>query len=98
LTWINTPQPSATKVGFNYQRPSSCQRAPLDDGTCTRLTDEDLPMPSPSEDTGGKRRERRLFLFLVIFLFPLLSMALVGTYGFAVWFLQMLFGPPGPPH
>ncbi len=72
--------------------------APLDDGTCTRLTDEDLPMPSPPADTGGKRRERRLFLFLVIFLFPLLSVALVGTYGFAVWFLQMLFGPPGPPH
>lgn len=55
-------------------------------------------MPSPSEVTGGKRRERRLFLFLVIFLFPLLSVALVGAYGFAVWFLQMLFGPPGPPH
>ncbi|HBI07822.1 MAG TPA: nitrate reductase [Erwinia persicina] len=31
-------------------------------------------------------------------LFPLLSVALVGTYGFAVWFLQMLFGPPGPPN
>ncbi|SFI27806.1 nitrate reductase NapE [Pseudomonas argentinensis] len=60
------------------------------------LTDEELPMPSPSEDTEGKRRERRLFVFLVIFLFPLLSVALVGAYGFAVWFLQMLFGPPGP--
>jgi len=64
----------------------------------TSLTDEDLPMPSPSEDAGGKRRERRLFLFLVIFLFPLLCVTLVGAYGFAVWFLQMLFGPPGPPN
>lgn len=51
-------------------------------------------------DDGAQRarKETRLFLFLVIFLFPLLSVAIVGGYGFFVWFLQMLFGPPGAPH
>ncbi|MBD0701512.1 MULTISPECIES: periplasmic nitrate reductase, NapE protein [unclassified Pseudomonas] len=45
-----------------------------------------------------RRKETRLFLFLVVFLFPLLSVAIVGGYGFLVWFFQMLYGPPGPPH
>ena len=27
----------------------------------------------------------------------LLSIALVGGYGFFIWFMQMLIGPPGPP-
>jgi nitrate reductase NapE len=42
------------------------------------------------------RKETRLFLFLVVCLFPLLSVAIVGGFGFIVWFLQMLYGPPGP--
>ncbi|SEM47867.1 nitrate reductase NapE [Pseudomonas sp. ok272] len=42
-----------------------------------------------------RRKETRLFVFLVVCLFPLLSVAIVGGYGFMVWFLQMLYGPPG---
>jgi nitrate reductase NapE len=44
------------------------------------------------------RKETRLFLFLIVVLFPLLSVAIVGGYGFIVWFMQMLLGPPGPPN
>ncbi|HBO1213723.1 TPA: periplasmic nitrate reductase, NapE protein [Pseudomonas aeruginosa] len=44
-----------------------------------------------------KGMEARLFLFLVICLFPLLSVALVGSFGFYVWMYQLLAGPPGPP-
>ncbi|MCY1412559.1 Periplasmic nitrate reductase protein NapE [compost metagenome] len=44
-----------------------------------------------------KGMETRLFLFLVICLFPLLSVAIVGGYGFIVWMYQLLAGPPGPP-
>ncbi|MEM8213920.1 periplasmic nitrate reductase, NapE protein, partial [Morganella morganii] len=44
-----------------------------------------------------KGMEARLFLFLVICLFPLLSVALVGGFGFCVWMYQLLAGPPGPP-
>jgi nitrate reductase NapE len=47
--------------------------------------------------SSQKGKETRLFLFLVICLFPLLSIALVGGYGFFIWFMQMLLGPPGPP-
>lgn len=52
-------------------------------------------------DTGtgqrGKRRELLLFLFITVVLFPLLSVMIVGGYGFAVWIYQMFAGPPGPP-
>ena len=48
-------------------------------------------------DTVSKAKETRLFLFLVIFLFPILSVAIVGGYGFLVWITQIFAGPPGPP-
>ena len=43
-----------------------------------------------------KRDETRLFVLLIVFLFPILSVALVSGYGFIVWIVQMIFGPPGP--
>ncbi|CAM5535076.1 MAG: periplasmic nitrate reductase, NapE protein [Pseudomonas sp.] len=55
-------------------------------------TTPDTPDSSPSQ----KRDETRLFIFLIVFLFPLLSIALVSGYGFIVWISQMFFGPPGP--
>jgi len=44
--------------------------------------------------TATKAEERRVFLFLVVFLAPILSVMLVGGYGFAIWMLQLIFGPP----
>ncbi len=55
-------------------------------------TTPDTPDSSPSQ----KRDETRLFIFLIVFPFPLLSIALVSGYGFIVWISQMFFGPPGP--
>jgi len=55
-------------------------------------------MPSADDSTQQARKETRLFFFLIVILFPLLSVAIVGGYGFFVWFLQMLLGPPGSPH
>ena len=43
-----------------------------------------------------KRREILLFLFITVVLFPVLSVMIVGGYGFAVWIYQMIAGPPGP--
>ena len=54
-------------------------------------------MRTAPDDRQAKGKETHLFLFLVICLFPLLSIALVGGYGFFIWFMQMLLGPPGPP-
>ncbi len=42
-----------------------------------------------------KRRELRAFLFLTIVLAPVLSVVIVGGFGFLVWMYQLLAGPPG---
>lgn len=46
-------------------------------------------------DTQGKGAERTVFLLLTVALFPMLAVAIVVTYGFAVWIVQMFSGPPG---
>lgn len=50
-----------------------------------------------SNDKSLKAKELKLFLFIIILLFPLLAFGVVGGYGFAVWIFQMFAGPPGPP-
>ncbi len=51
---------------------------------------------TPTQDlVPEKRREWRMFAFIIVFLFPLLTVALVGAYGFSIWMYQLLAGPPG---
>jgi periplasmic nitrate reductase NapE len=50
-----------------------------------------------SSGPSRKQREGRLFAFIIVFLFPILSVMVVGGYGLAVWIWQTLMGPPGPP-
>ena len=52
------------------------------------MTDE------PNNTAAG---EFRGFLFLSVFLAPLLSIVLVGGYGFSIWMYQILVGPPSAP-
>jgi nitrate reductase NapE len=50
--------------------------------------------------TADRRRWRTellAFLVLAFGVWPFVAVAVVGAYGFAVWMLQLLFGPPGPP-
>jgi nitrate reductase NapE len=49
--------------------------------------------------TGQSSRNQELFAFLVlaVFIWPVLAIAVVGGYGFIIWMLQLIFGPPGPP-
>ncbi len=48
---------------------------------------------SPAET---KSLEWRAFLFIAVVLFPVLSVVLVGGYGFVIWMLQVfVYGPPG---
>ncbi len=42
-----------------------------------------------------KTREWRLFIFIIVFLFPMLTVALVSAMGFSIWFYQLIAGPPG---
>lgn len=43
---------------------------------------------------GRQGRELATFLFLTILLAPILSVAIVGAYGFSIWMLQLIAGPP----
>lgn len=48
----------------------------------------------PATTAVQAQRERRLFLFIVVFLFPILTLLTVCAYGFAVWIWQIWMGPP----
>ncbi|WP_133407246.1 periplasmic nitrate reductase, NapE protein [Parashewanella tropica] len=41
-----------------------------------------------------KKTELKMFVFLTVFLAPLLSILIVGGYGFLIWMSQILMGPP----
>ncbi len=55
------------------------------------------PRPETPAQRQEKRQELIVFLFLAGVLFPILAVILVSGYGFAVWMLQLVTGPPGPP-
>ena len=42
----------------------------------------------------SKRQELWAFLVLTVLLAPVVSVAVVGGYGFLVWMAQLLIGPP----
>jgi nitrate reductase NapE len=46
-----------------------------------------------SDSATSKKSEVKMFLFIAVFLFPLLSVAIVGGYGFLIWMSQLIFGP-----
>ncbi|WP_425460053.1 periplasmic nitrate reductase, NapE protein [Exilibacterium tricleocarpae] len=48
-----------------------------------------------ADQTANKRDERVAFLILAVFLAPILTVIIVGGYGFIVWITQLLTGPPG---
>lgn len=56
------------------------------------LKEREVAQTDPSKE---KQQELRLFLFITVVLFPLLSVILVGGYGLLIWISQMIFGPPG---
>lgn len=41
-----------------------------------------------------RRKERNVFIFLTVFLAPIISAAIVGILGFTIWISQILTGPP----
>ena len=44
--------------------------------------------------TASRQQETIVFLLLTVVLFPVLSVAVVGGYGFMVWMYQIFAGPP----
>ncbi|RLQ87922.1 periplasmic nitrate reductase, NapE protein [Notoacmeibacter ruber] len=47
------------------------------------------------EKAPSRGNETLAFLFLSLVLFPLLSIVLVGGFGFVIWMEHLMFGPPG---
>jgi nitrate reductase NapE len=41
-----------------------------------------------------KRRELAVFLFLTLVLAPVIAVLVVAGYGFLVWMVQIVMGPP----
>ena len=41
-----------------------------------------------------KKYEKNTFVFLAVFLAPILSIIIVGGFGFIIWISQMFLGPP----
>ena len=49
-------------------------------------------------DTPGvstKTEETRSLVFLTVVVAPMVAVMIVGGYGFIVWMVQILAGPPG---
>lgn len=44
-----------------------------------------------------KLQEWGVFLFLTVILAPVIAVVVVFGYGFIIWILQLIAGPPGPP-
>jgi periplasmic nitrate reductase NapE len=44
------------------------------------------------EHENQRRIELKAFIFITVILFPILAVAVVGGYGFFVWFLQVVSG------
>jgi len=51
-------------------------------------------MKESDVNENQQKHERNTFMFLTIFLAPILSVIIVGGFGFIVWISQILFGPP----
>lgn len=58
--------------------------------------DLDIEIATMEPTAVERRRELRAFLFLTVFLAPILAVGLVASWGFIIWIFQMFAGPPGP--
>jgi len=47
------------------------------------------------DEPSTRREELRSFLFFTIVMAPVLAVMIVGGYGFLVWMVQLVAGPPG---
>ena len=62
----------------------------------SRVVAPDSASAHNAEDPASTRKaELRSFLFLTVVMAPVLSVMIVGGYGFLVWMYQLVNGPPG---
>ena len=59
---------------------------------------ESAETPLRNKTLRSRRRvELITFVVLAFGIWPIVAVGVVGGYGFLVWMLQIIFGPPGPP-
>lgn len=46
---------------------------------------------------AGWRAEFLVFAIIAAFIWPVVAVGVVGGYGFLIWMMQLILGPPGPP-
>jgi nitrate reductase NapE len=61
------------------------------------MTEDNIGPGSLTHPASLRRRELLVFLTLAFAIWPVVAVGVVGGYGFIVWMLQLIFGPPGPP-
>lgn len=54
----------------------------------------DVDFQNTNTELPSKKDERTAFIFLAVFLAPIVAVALVGGYGFMIWMSQIILGPP----
>ena len=59
--------------------------------------DHGATMQGAAAFKAQRRKELLAFLVLAVGIWPIVAVGVVGSYGFAVWMWQIVFGPPGPP-
>lgn len=60
-----------------------------------RIASEERGIMSASlPEAKAKRQELTLFLLLTVVLAPVLSVAIIGSYGLFIWLSQIIGGPP----
>jgi periplasmic nitrate reductase NapE len=62
----------------------------------TQTSSRTLAVPAePAEPVPQRKKEEfRTWLFLSLVMAPVLAVLVVSTYGFVVWFYQLIAGPP----
>ncbi len=55
------------------------------------------PSANESATAHTRREEITAFIVLAVLIWPVVTVGVVGGYGFLVWMYQILTGPPGAP-
>jgi periplasmic nitrate reductase NapE len=61
------------------------------------MTDHSNKIEPVRSSVQRPRDELIVFLIIVALVWPIMTVGVVGGYGFAVWMYQLVAGPPGPP-
>jgi nitrate reductase NapE len=61
------------------------------------VTDHSNKIEPVRSSSRTQRDELIVFVIIVALVWPVMTVGVVGGYGFAVWMYQVVAGPPGPP-